>query len=116
MKKSYNIICSDKYEKEKLTSLFSIQKDDSVFEMDVENLIENEIIIHFACVGGKTCESIVRSAKIEERFIAVIEKNPVGEIVMDSNIKRNRAIQGIGIWGVGKIVGVIIFIPMTSSI
>jgi hypothetical protein len=55
MKKSYNIICSDKYEKAKLTSLFSIQKDDSVFEMDVENLIENEIIIK---LKDKSCHSI----------------------------------------------------------
>ena len=31
--------------KEKLMGLFSIQKDDSVFVIDVENLIENEIII-----------------------------------------------------------------------
>lgn len=60
MKKSYNIICSDKYEKEKLTSLFSIQKDDSVFEMDVENLIENEIIIK---LKDKSCHSITLKNK-----------------------------------------------------
>ena len=40
-----NIICLDKYEKEKLTSLFSIQKDDSIFVIDVENVIDNEIIL-----------------------------------------------------------------------
>jgi len=40
-----NIICLDKYEKEKLTSLFSIQKDDSIFVIDAENVIDNEIIL-----------------------------------------------------------------------
>ena len=39
------IICSDKYEKEKLMSLFSIHKDDSIFVMDAENVIDNEIIV-----------------------------------------------------------------------
>lgn len=39
------IICSDKYEKEKLMSLFSFHKDNSIFVMDVENVIDNEIIV-----------------------------------------------------------------------
>ncbi|HET9807517.1 MAG TPA: hypothetical protein VFP49_11450 [Nitrososphaeraceae archaeon] len=40
-----NIICSDKYEKEKLMSLFSFHKDDSIFVIDAENVIDNEIIV-----------------------------------------------------------------------
>ncbi len=55
-----NIICLDKYEKEKLMGLFSIQKDDSVFVMDVENLIENEIIIK---LKDKSCHSIMLNDK-----------------------------------------------------
>jgi hypothetical protein len=60
VQKLNNIICSDKYEKEKLMGLFSIQKDDSVFVMDVENLIENEIIIK---LKDKSCHSIMLNDK-----------------------------------------------------
>ena len=60
VQKFNNIICFDKYEKEKLMGLFSIQKDDSVFVMDVENLIENEIIIK---LKDKSCHSIMLNDK-----------------------------------------------------
>lgn len=40
-----DIMCLDKYEKEKLTSIFSIHKDDSIFVIDAENVIDNEIIV-----------------------------------------------------------------------
>ena len=60
VQKLHNIICFDKYEKEKLMGLFSIQKDDSVFVMDVENLIENEIIIK---LKDKSCHSIMLNDK-----------------------------------------------------
>ncbi len=60
VQKLNNIICFDKYEKEKLMGLFSIQKDNSVFVMDVENLIENEIIIK---LKDKSCHSIMLNDK-----------------------------------------------------
>ncbi|MGI0052291.1 MAG: hypothetical protein ACRD8K_11190 [Nitrososphaeraceae archaeon] len=60
VQKLNNIICFDKYEKEKLMGLFSIQKDDSVFVMDVENLIDNEIIIK---LKDKSCHSIMLNDK-----------------------------------------------------
>ena len=60
VQKLHNIICFDKYEKEKLMGLFSIQKDDSVFVIDVENLIENEIIIK---LKDKSCHSIMLNDK-----------------------------------------------------
>lgn len=44
-KKVDDIQCLDKYEKEKLTSIFSIHKDDSLFVMDAENVFDNEIIL-----------------------------------------------------------------------
>ena len=71
MRKSHNIICSDKYEKEKLTGLFSIQKDDSVFEMDVENLIENEIIIK---LKDKSCHSITLKDKDNANMLFILIK------------------------------------------
>lgn len=45
---------------EKLKSLFSRQKDDSVFVMDVENLIDNELIIK---LKDKSCHSITLKNK-----------------------------------------------------
>ena len=93
MKKSYNIICSDKYEKEKLTSLFSIQKDDSVFEMDVENLIENEIIIK---LKDKSCHSItLKNKDIANTLFILIKEIKSGKrrFVSLENLNSNTEIQ-----------------------
>ena len=93
MRKSHNIICSDKYEKEKLTGFFSIQKDDSVFEMDVENLIENEIIIK---LKDKSCHSITLKNKdnANSLFILIKEiKNGKTRFVSLENLNSNTEIQ-----------------------
>lgn len=93
MKKSYNIICSDKYEKEKLTSLFSLQKDDSVFEMDVENLIENEIIIK---LKDKSCHSItLKNKDIANTLFILIKEIKSGKrrFVSLENLNSNAEIQ-----------------------
>ena len=93
MKKSYNIICSDKYEKEKLTSLFSIQKDDLVFEMDVENLIENEIIIK---LKDKSCHSItLKNKDIANTLFILIKEIKSGKrrFVSLENLNSNAEIQ-----------------------
>ena len=47
--------CLDEYEKEKLQSLFSIQKDNSLLIKDVETIIEKEIIIK---LRDNSCHSI----------------------------------------------------------
>lgn len=93
MRKSHNIICSDKYEKEKLTGFFSIQKDDSVFEMDVENLIENEIIVK---LKDKSCHSITLKNKDNANtlFILIKEiKNGKRRFVSLENLNSNTEIQ-----------------------
>ena len=93
MRKSHNIICSDKYEKEKLTGFFSIQKDDSVFEMDVENLIENEIIVK---LKDKSCHSITLKNKDNANtlFILIKEiKNGKRRFVSLENLNYNTEIQ-----------------------
>jgi hypothetical protein len=93
MRKSYNIICSDKYEKEKLTGFFSIQKEDSVFEMDVENIIENEIIIK---LKDKSCHSITLKNKDNANtlFILIKEiKNGKRRFVSLDNLNSNNEIQ-----------------------
>jgi hypothetical protein len=93
MRKSHNIICSDKYEKEKLTGFFSIQKDDSVFDMDVENLIENEIIVK---LKDKSCHSITLKNKDNANtlFILIKEiKNGKRRFVSLDNLNSNTEIQ-----------------------
>jgi len=72
VQKLNNIICFDKYEKEKLMGLFSIQKDDSVFVMDVENLIENEIIIK---LKDKSCHSIMLNDKNNANSLFLLIKD-----------------------------------------
>ena len=89
IRKLNNILCFDKYEKEKLTSLFSIQKDDSIFVMDVENLIDNEIII-------KSCHSITLKNKdnANSLFILIKEiKDGKRRFVSLENLSSNNEIQ-----------------------
>lgn len=93
MRKLDHIICSDKYEREKLTSLFSIQKDDSVFVMDVENLIDNEIIIK---LKDKSCHSITLKNKdnANSLFLLIKEiKNGKRRFVSIENLSSNNEIR-----------------------
>jgi hypothetical protein len=93
IKKLNNICCLDKYEKEKLISLFSIQKDDSVFVMDVENLIDNEIIIK---LKDKSCHSITLKNKdnANSLFILIKEiKDGKRRFVSLENLSSNNEIQ-----------------------
>jgi len=66
-----NIICLDKYEKEKLTSLFSIQKDDSIFVIDAENVIDNEIILR---LKDKSSHSITLIDKYNAKSLFLLIK------------------------------------------
>jgi hypothetical protein len=87
------IVCFDKYETEKLTSLFSIQKDDSIFVMDVENLIDNEIIIK---LKDKSCHSITLKNKdnANSLFMLIKEiKNGKRRFISIENVKSNSEIQ-----------------------
>jgi hypothetical protein len=93
IRKLNNILCFDLYEKEKLTSLFSIQKDDSIFVMDVENLIDNEIIIK---LKDKSCHSITLKNKdnANSLFILIKEiKDGKRRFVSLENLSSNNAIQ-----------------------
>lgn len=93
MRKLNHIICSDKYEREKLTSLFSIQKDDSVFVMDVENLIDNELIIK---LKDKSCHSITLKNKenANSLFMLIKElKNGKSRFISIENLNSQNEIQ-----------------------
>lgn len=93
IRKLNNILCFDNYEKEKLTSLFSIQKDDSIFVMDVENLIDNEIIIK---LKDKSCHSITLKNKdnANSLFILIKEiKDGKRRFVSLENLSSNNEIQ-----------------------
>jgi|SRR5687767_13598359 hypothetical protein len=70
-RKLHNIICLDKYEKEKLTSLFSIQKDDSIFVIDAENVIDNEIILR---LKDKSSHSITLIDKYNAKSLFLLIK------------------------------------------
>jgi len=93
IRKLNNILCFDEYEKEKLTSLFSIQKDDSIFVMDVENLIDNEIIIK---LKDKSCHSITLKNKdnANSLFILIKEiKDGKRRFLSLENLSSNNEIQ-----------------------
>lgn len=38
--------CFDSYEAEKLSSMFSLQKDNSIFVKEIVNVIDNEVVIN----------------------------------------------------------------------
>lgn len=93
IKELNNICCLDKYEKEKLISLFSIQKDDSVFVMDVENLIDNEVIIK---LKDKSCHSITLKNKenANSLFMLIKElKNGKRRFISIENLNSHNEIQ-----------------------
>ena len=48
-------VCWDKYEKEKLCALFSVQNDNSIYILDVKNVIGNEVII---MLKDNSCHSV----------------------------------------------------------
>ena len=70
--RKYDIItCLDKYEKEKAIGLFSLHKDNSIFVMDVENIVDNEIIIR---LNDKTSHSITLNNKNDAHFLFFLIK------------------------------------------
>ena len=93
IRKLNHIICLDEYEKEKLTGLFSLQKDESIFVMDVENLIDNEIIIK---LKDKSCHSIMLKNKDNANSLFLLIKdinNGKRRFVSLENLNSNDEIQ-----------------------
>ena len=41
----YKFICQDSYEAEKLTSIFALQKDNTLFISDIVRIIDNEVVV-----------------------------------------------------------------------
>jgi len=89
-------LCSDEYEKEKLCSLFSIQKDQSIYILDVMDVIENEIII---MLRDKSCHSVTMKNNLfalnlsrlitdikqnKRKFIELINSPTIDEVVIIS--------------------------------
>jgi len=70
-RKADDIVCLDKYEKEKLTSIFSIHKDDSIFVIDAENIIENEIIVR---LKDKSSHSVTLIDKDNAKYLFFLIK------------------------------------------
>ena len=66
-----DIKCLDKYEKEKLVSIFSIHKDESIFVIDAENLIDNEIIVR---LKDKSSHSVTLLNKDNAKYLFFLIK------------------------------------------
>lgn len=41
----YKFICQDSYEAEKLTSIFALQKDNTLFISNIVRIIDNEVVV-----------------------------------------------------------------------
>src|SRR5690606_10315142 len=78
--------------------------------------IVHEIIPHGSRVCRKTRELVVRCAKIEEGLVAVVEEDPVHELVVHPDIEWSRAIQWVGVQGETIAVGIPVLITHTAFV
>jgi hypothetical protein len=66
----------------------------------------NEIVIHFATFGPERGKPVVGSPEIEKAFICIVEKYPIVQAVMDTDIKRESRIEVIVVDLVAGVIGI----------
>lgn len=71
-------ICQDDYEAEKLTSIFALQKDDSLFVNEITKVIENEVIV-------KLKDGSHHSILFKDNYNAMMLKKMFAEIILSEN-------------------------------
>ncbi len=64
----------------------------------------DEIIIHIAVLSAEVDESIVRSAKVENRFVGIVHENPISSFGMHPYVKWNAHVQRIVSGTISKII------------
>jgi hypothetical protein len=71
-------ICQDDYEAEKLASVFTLQKDNSLFVNEITKVIENEVIV-------KLKDGSHHSIVFKDNYNAVMLKKTIAKILIDKD-------------------------------
>ena len=86
----YKFICQDSYEAEKLTSIFALQKDNSLFISNIVRIIDNEVVVKLKDGSHHSIlfKDDINSYKLEQFFKDLLSKkgrvigtNYVGDVV-----------------------------------
>ena len=99
MRVSETVSCLDKYEKEKLCRLFSVQKNGKIAVIDIINIIENELII---LLYDKSCHSVTmedndsalklfnlfKGIKDGTREFVELQESPLNNVLVVTNFIR----------------------------
>src|SRR5215203_3046212 len=65
-----------------------------------------EVVVHLAAFGAKPGALLRRLAKIEVAAITIIEKDPVGDAALQTDVERDRLINRIFAFDVTRCVGI----------
>lgn len=86
-----SFLCQDSYEAEKMSSIFSLQKDDTLFVRQIVKIIDNEVIIK---LNDGTSHSILLKDKENalklEKFFSDLSSNNFTKII-STNTLDNKA-------------------------
>jgi len=72
----FKFICQDSYEAEKLTSIFTPQKDNSLFVSNVVKTIDNEVVVRLKDVSHHSImfRDEINSHKLEQFFEELLSR------------------------------------------
>ena len=83
MKKTLKFECEDQYEAEKLTSLLSVQKDNTVWALGVEAVVGNEVVIRLKDRSSHAV--MLKDEQTVSRLKSFMTDLMKGEIKIDSS-------------------------------
>ncbi len=72
----YKFICQDSYEAEKLTSIFALQKDNTLFISNIVRIIDNEVVVKLKDGSHHSIlfKDDINSHKLEQFFNELLSK------------------------------------------
>lgn len=72
----YKFICQDSYEAEKLTSIFALQKDNTLFISNIVRIIDNEVVVKLKDGSHHSIlfKDDINSYKLEQFFNELLSK------------------------------------------
>ena len=75
-KLKYKFICQDSYEAEKLTSIFALQKDNTVFVSNIVRIIDHEVVVKLKDASHHSImfKDDINSYKLEQFFKELLSR------------------------------------------
>ena len=74
---NFKFICQDSYEAEKLTSIFALQKDNTLFASNIVRIIDNEVVVKLKDGSHHSImfKDEINSYKLEQFFKELLSRN-----------------------------------------